>query len=99
MKSEIRGDVELTTRNEKQPLVDSDNDDDDEEFGDDYINQQLNATVWSDLWQALYDVRLSAPICAFLGLLLAYHLTIAPYRTNVLDKTTANSITDLVGLT
>mmetsp|Transcript_14656 Transcript_14656/g.32916 ORF Transcript_14656/g.32916 Transcript_14656/m.32916 type:complete len:309 (-) Transcript_14656:83-1009(-) len=39
--------------------------------------------MWGDLKLAVYDVRLSAPIIALLGMLLAYHITIAPYRHNI----------------
>ncbi|KAJ1400125.1 hypothetical protein B484DRAFT_244092 [Ochromonadaceae sp. CCMP2298] len=48
----------------------------------DYIDSQL-CTMWGDLKLAVYDVRLSAPIIALLGMLLAYHITIAPYRHNI----------------
>jgi len=44
------------------------------------IEEELNATVWEDLFQSLYDVRMVAPFLALLGILLTYHLTIAPYR-------------------
>ena len=46
------------------------------------IEEELNATVWEDLFQSLYDVRMVAPFFALLGMLLTYHLTIAPYRNN-----------------
>ena len=49
---------------------------------DEIIDSYLNRTMWDDFIQALYDVRLSAPLFAFMGIFLAYHLTIAPYQTH-----------------
>lgn len=50
-----------------------------------FTDKYLNSTVWGDLAQALYDVRLTAPLFVLLGVFLAYHLTIAPYRTHIID--------------
>lgn len=36
-----------------------------------------------DLLQAIYDMRLAAPFFAFIAMLLAYHLTIAPYQNTI----------------
>lgn len=68
----------------------------DETYDEKYIDQQLNATVLDDFKQALYEVRYIAPILALLGIILAYHLTIAPYRTKVLDDKGFQNVNDLV---
>jgi hypothetical protein len=76
----------------------NENESDVDELDEKYVEEQLNATVYSDFKQAIYDSRFAAPIIALLGVLLAYHLTIAPYRFNMLDRedmTTA--VKDLVG--
>ena len=58
------------------------------------IEEELNATIWEDLFQSLYDVRMVAPFFALLGILLTYHLTIAPYRVhNYFEESTM--LTDL----
>lgn len=36
-----------------------------------------------DLLQAIYDMRLAAPFFALIAMLLAYHLTIAPYQNTI----------------
>lgn len=68
----------------------------DEAYDEKFIDQQLNATVFDDFKQALYEVRYVAPILALLGIVLAYHLTIAPYRTRTLDDSGLPQVTDLV---
>jgi hypothetical protein len=69
---------------------------DDEQLDNDYIEEQLNATVWGDLRNAVYESRFIAPIIALFGLLLAYHITIAPYRVNVVDDVGHKVVADLV---
>lgn len=71
-------------------------DESEDELDDEYIQEQLDATMWSDLKKSFWDSRFAAPIFALLGFLLAYHLTIAPYRTNPVDQENRNAITDLV---
>lgn len=70
----------------------------DEVYDDKYIDQQLNATVLDDFKQALYDVRYVAPILALLGILVAYHLTIAPFRTRIVDDNGLQRVNDLVSV-
>lgn len=65
-----------------------DNDQNDELEEEDELEEQekyLNNTVFQDLMLALYEVRYSAPFVVLLGVFLAYHLTIAPYQSHVID--------------
>ena len=87
--------IELKRQDESK-IEHVDESDDDEEFDDKFIQDQLNATVWSDLKQSVYDVRYMIPIIALLGILLAYQMTIAPYRTNIVDNMTGHHVKDLV---
>jgi hypothetical protein len=66
----------------KQPYFDDDEDEEDMKL----LEKLRKTTAWDDFLQAIYDVRLAAPVIAILSIFLAYHLTIAPYRVNV-DKT------------
>lgn len=45
----------------------------------------LSCSVWDDICTALYETRFTAPLFALLGVFLAYHVTIAPYRVDVAD--------------
>jgi hypothetical protein len=75
----------------------NENESDIDELDEKFIEEQLNATVYSDFKQAVYDSRFAAPIIALLGILLAYHLTVAPYRFNMLDRADVTTVKDLVG--
>ena len=65
-----------------------DHDQGDEQDEEDALEEQekyLNNTVFQDLMLALYEVRFSAPLVVLLGVFLAYHITIAPYQSHVID--------------
>ena len=85
--------IELTSRRSNVG-TDEDFDEDNEEYDENFVNEQMSKTVWDDFMQALYDVRLSAPFIALLGILLAYHLTIAPYQTTNMEV--SDNFNDLV---
>lgn len=57
----------------------------------------LNCSVWEDVLLAFYESRFAAPLVALFGIFLAYHITIAPYRVDVADRSGAmsQSIEDL----
>ena len=78
---------------DKSLVQESDND---EQLDDELIEKHLSATFWGDIKQSFYDARFTAPIIALLGVLLAYHLTVAPYRMNILDQTPQLGIDELV---
>ena len=46
----------------------------------------LNCSVWEDVLLAFYESRFAAPLVALFGIFLAYHITIAPYRVDVADR-------------
>lgn len=62
----------------KQPYFEEEDEDDEKLF-----EKLRKTTAWDDFLQAVYDVRLAAPVVAILAILLAYHLTIAPYRVKI----------------
>lgn len=98
--------IELVSQQSKKSIYDlnnfnSDNDDEDDENDDDEYDTEnmdeeeiLNATVWYDFKQAVYDIRLALPFFVTLGFLLMYHLTVAPYRIHDITYD-INKITDL----
>lgn len=59
-----------------------------EDLADEREYQELmkRNSLFDEITFALYESRFMAPIIALLGILLAYHLTIAPHQTYV-DKT------------
>lgn len=57
---------------------------DDNEFDED--EKYLDNSVFQDFINALYEVRLTAPLVVLLGIFLAYHLTIAPYQNHVINS-------------
>lgn len=92
-------DIELTSsstsllRRKRSTSSDSD---DDEINDEEYVQEQLSATLWSDLVKSVYQARFTAPLLAILGVVFAYQLTIAPYRTDIVGGATSSNINDLV---
>jgi hypothetical protein len=81
----------------KKGIADADTfSDTSEDYTDEFINEQLNATIVGDFKQALYEVRFSAPLLVLFVVFLSYHLLISPYRTNDIEQTIVNGINDLV---
>lgn len=56
------------------------------ELEEEEIEYKLNTcSIWDDILTAMYESRFTAPLFALLGMFLAYHVTIAPYRVSVAD--------------
>lgn len=47
------------------------------------ILKLCNTSIWEDLWGSLYDARFAGPFVALLGIIIAFHITIAPFRAHV----------------
>ena len=86
----------------RKQLTDSDSDGEEDEFDeadeDDevLIQEQKSVTLWEDILKSLYQARFTAPLLAILGVVFAYQLTIAPYRTDTPGVSTANDMNELV---
>ena len=94
-------DIELTSSKtsllRRKRSTSSDSDDDDDEINDEeYVREQLSATLWSDIMKSIYQARFTAPLLAILGIVFAYQLTIAPYRTDIVHGQASSNINDLV---
>lgn len=91
-------DIELTSsstsllRRKRSTSSDSDDEINDEE----YVQEQLSATLWSDIVKSVYQARFTAPLLAILGVVFAYQMTIAPYRTDMVGGAASSNINDLV---
>jgi ABC-type Fe3+ transport system permease subunit len=71
----------------------SDIDNEDEES----LLKLCNVSIWEDLWNSVYDARFAGPLVALLGVIIAFHITIAPYRVHVEHHEEINTLNlDLV---
>lgn len=85
----------------KNHSVDSDSDDEEDEVEEELDEEELvikeqSVTLWDDLLKSFYQARFTAPLLAILGIIFAYQLTIAPYRTDTTGTSTANDMNELV---
>ncbi len=74
-----------------------DNDDDDDDDDDSIDYEVVNNSIWQDILIAIYRARFAAPICAFIGFMIAYQITISPYTAKTAEKQLA-SMEELVYL-
>jgi hypothetical protein len=72
-----------------------DNSDDEYDDDDEQIEKFLNRTMLQDIASALYEIRITGPLVALLGIFLAYHLTISPYQIDIVDGSVSQDF-DLV---
>ena len=100
-----RDEIEMTSARSllgRKQSADSDSDGEEDEFDeadeDDevLIQEQKSVTLWEDILKSLYQARFTAPLLAILGVVFAYQLTIAPYRTDTPGVSTTNDMNELV---
>lgn len=66
--------IKMDENSDLLPARDTDSDDE---------NPVKPHSIWNDIMIALYEARVTAPFVALLAFLLAYQLTIAPYRVTI----------------
>lgn len=100
-----REEIEMTSARSllgRKQSADSDSDGEEDEFDeadeDDEVlmQEQKSVTLWEDILKSLYQARFTAPLLAILGVVFAYQLTIAPYRTDTPGVSTTNDMNELV---